>query len=158
MAEPTLEKTLLGGSSEVRTMARWIKGKSGNPRGRPKDGTAIAGLARSQVERHKLIEKLGGIGARQGEFSEVEIDQQIRAIQLLLAYGYGPPRAEFEGSDAVVIQVTYVDRNQITITGAASGAVAGGAAGETVQRDLLRAPLGEDGAGEGSSDSPGAAG
>src|SRR5580765_1759711 len=106
-------------------MARWMKGLSGNPKGRPREGAAIAGLARSQVERHKLIEKLGGIGARAGEYTKVDADQQIRAIQLLLAYGYGPPRAELEGGDAVMIQVTYVERNQIAINCATSGATAG---------------------------------
>src|ERR1017187_1640332 len=121
-------------------MARWIKGLSGNPKGRPREGTAIAGLARSQVERHKLVEKLGRICAREGEYAEVDVDRQIRAIQLLLAYGYGPPRGELEGGEAVVIQVTYVERNQIAINGAAPGAIAGGAAGETIQRGLLRAP------------------
>jgi hypothetical protein len=139
-------------------MARWIKGQSGNPQGRPREGTAIAGLARSQVERHKLIEKLGGIGAREGEYAKVDVDQQIRAIQLLLAYGYGPPRAELEGGDAVVIEVTYVERNQIRIDGTAPSAIAGGAAGETVQRGLLRSPLGEDGIGNGSADPLGATG
>jgi hypothetical protein len=79
---------------------------SGNPRGRTRDATAIAGRARSQVERHQLIEKLGGIGARQGEYRDVDIDQQIRAIQLLLAYGYGPPQTELESGDAVMIRVT----------------------------------------------------
>src|ERR1039458_6836724 len=138
-------------------MARWIKGESGNPKGRPREGTAIAGLARSQVEKHKLIEKLGGIGAREGEYTEVDVDQQIRAMQLLLAYAYGPPRSELEGGDAVVIEVTYVERNQIAINGAAPGAIAGGAAGQTVQRGLLRASLGEDGSGDGPVDSPSAA-
>ena len=139
-------------------MARWIKGQSGNPKGRPREGTAIAGLARSQVQRHKLVEALGRIGARQGEYAKADVDQQIRAIQLLLAYGYGPPRGELEGGDAVVIQVTYVQRNQIAINGAAPSTMAGGAAGETVQRGLLRAPLGEDGTGNGSADSPGSTG
>src|SRR5438445_10929003 len=32
-------------------------------KGRPREGTAIAGLARSQLQRHKLVEKLGQIGA-----------------------------------------------------------------------------------------------
>lgn len=139
-------------------MARWTKGLSGNPKGRPREGTVIADLAKSQIERHKLIEKLGGIGAREGEYTKVDVDQQIRAIQLLLAYGYGPPRAELEGGDAVVVQVSYVERNQIAINCAAPGAIAGGATGQTVQRDLLRAPLGEDGPGDGSADPRGAAG
>lgn len=32
----------------------------------------------------------------QGEYDEVEVDQQWRAIQLLLAHGYVPPRLERE--------------------------------------------------------------
>jgi hypothetical protein len=139
-------------------MARWSKGHSGNPKGRPREGTAIAGLARSQVEKHKLIEKLGGIGARTGDYVEVDVSQQIRAIQLLLAYGYGPPRGELEGGDGVVIQVTYVEKNHLAINCATSGAATGDQAGGTVQRSLLRAPLGEDGTGNGSPHPPGAAG
>ena len=53
-------------------MARWTKGQSGNRRGRPQSGTAIAELARGQVEKDKLIEKLGSIGARQNESNEVD--------------------------------------------------------------------------------------
>jgi len=139
-------------------MARWSKGQSGNPNGRPREGTAIAGLARSQVERHKLIEKLGEIGARAGEYTNVDIGQQIRAIQLLLSYGYGPPRGELEHENAAVIQVTYVERNRIAINGAASSATSGNPTGETVQRGLLRPPLGQDGSRNGSADPPGAAG
>ena len=46
-------------------MPKWIKGQSGNLKGRPKNPTAIAELARSQVEKHKLIEKLGSIAAHE---------------------------------------------------------------------------------------------
>ncbi len=140
-------------------MARWIKGKSGNPRGRPKRGAAIADLARQQIAKHKLVEILGGIGGGQGEYSGVEVHQQLRAIQLLLSYGYGPPRAEMDASDGrVVIEVTYVERNQIAITSAAPGAIASDRASETLQRPLLRAPLGEDSAGNGPADRSGTRG
>jgi hypothetical protein len=105
-------------------MARWTKGQSGNRKGRPKSGIAIAELARGQVARHKLIEKLGRIGARLGEYIKVDVDQQMRAIQLLLAYGYGPPRAEVNVSEGVVIQVVYAETNHVAVTSAAPGAVA----------------------------------
>ena len=96
-------------------MARWVKGKSGNPRGRPKSRTAIADLARTQIEKHKLVEKLGSIGAGEGTYRDVEVDQQLRAIQLLLAYGYGPPRPETEGCEGLKIQVVYAETNHIAI-------------------------------------------
>jgi hypothetical protein len=133
-------------------MPKWIKGQSGNLKGRPKNPTAIAELARSQVEKHKLIEKLGSIAAREGEYVEIDVDQQLRAIQLLLAYGYGPPRPEMEGGEGIVIQVTYVETNRIAIASAAPGAVTGDPAGQAVQCGLLRAPLGQDIVGNGSAD------
>src|SRR6266852_682986 len=138
-------------------MARWVKGQSGNRRGRPPSGTAIAELARGQVEKHKLIEKLGSIGARQSEYAKVDVDQQMRAIQLLLAYGYGPPRAEINTGEGVVIQVVYAETNHIAIAGAASGATSSDSGSPTVQHSLLRAPLGQDGAGDGPPDSSGPA-
>src|SRR5712691_4138459 len=99
-------------------MARWVKGQSGNPQGRPKHETAIAELARRQVDLHRLVETLGNIGARAQEYGQVDVDQQLRAIQLLLSYGYGPPRAEIEASEGLKIQVIYVQTNHIAIAGA----------------------------------------
>ena len=40
---------------------KWMKGQSGNPKGRPREAAAIAGLARNQVQKHKLVEKLGPV-------------------------------------------------------------------------------------------------
>jgi hypothetical protein len=134
-------------------MPRWTKGQSGNRKGRPKSGTAIAELARGQVARHKLIEKLGSIGARLGEYVKVDVDQQMRAIQLLLAYGYGPPRAEVNVGEGMVIQVVYAETNNIAINSAAPGAIPGDSASQTLQRGLLRAPLGQDSTGDGSINS-----
>jgi len=138
-------------------MARWTKGKSGNPRGRPKAGTTIAELARRQLDKHKLVEKLGSIAAGEQGLADVDVDQQLRAIQLLLAYGYGPPRPEIETSKGLKIQVIYAQTNHIAIAGATPGTGPSDTGGQTVQRRLLRAPLGQDGVGDGSPDSSGSA-
>jgi hypothetical protein len=138
-------------------MARFFKGQSGNPRGRPQRGTAIAELARAQVRKYKLIEKLGRLGAASDEFSCVDVDHQLRAIQLLLSYGYGPPRIENERSDGIKIEVSYVEANQIAIAHAPSGAAPGDWGSQAVQRRLLRPPLGEDGTGDGPVDPSGSA-
>lgn len=106
-------------------MGRWTKGKSGNTRSRPRAGTAIVDLARREVDTHKLIDKLASIAAGANEHSDVDVDQQLRANQLLLNYGYGPPRAEVQTSEGLVIQVVYAETNQIAITNAARGAVTG---------------------------------
>jgi hypothetical protein len=66
----------------------WPKGHSGNPKGRPPTGLAIAELARAEVDKHGLVVKLGNIAARGRG------DKQFRAIQLLLAYAFGTPRSE----------------------------------------------------------------
>jgi hypothetical protein len=119
---------------------------------------AIAELARRQVERHRLIEKLGSISAGANEYSDVAIDQQLRAIQLLLSYGYGPPRGESEGGEGIKIEVMYAETNHIAINGAAPGPTPHHPGSETVQRGLLRVPLGQDGAGDGSLDPSSSAG
>src|ERR1051325_2994663 len=131
-------------------MARWSKGQSGNPRGRPRTGTAIAELARRQLEKHKLVEKLGSIAA--GEH-DVDVGQQLRAIQLLLAYGYGPPRPEIEPNEGMRIQVVYVDRRAIGTNGAAPGTAANHRVIEAGEHTLLRSSIRKDDLRDGSPDS-----
>ena len=65
----------------------WPKGQSGNPKGRPPIGAAIAEAARDEIERRSLVGKLGTIAAGRG-------GQAVKAIELLLAYAYGRPRNE----------------------------------------------------------------
>src|SRR5262245_12079087 len=120
-------------------MGRWNRGQSGNPRGRPKNGIAVAEL-RTQVEKHRLIDKLGNTGARAGEYANVDMDKEVRAIQLLLSYGYGPPRGhEIGGSEGILIQVVYAETNQIRKRG-------GGNRGQVVHRGHWR-ELGRSGEG-----------
>jgi hypothetical protein len=75
---------------------RWLPGASVNARGRAPRGFTIAEQARDQVERRKLIEKLGEMAERPG-------DDQIAAMHLLLAYGYGLPKAEIETADEATV-------------------------------------------------------
>jgi hypothetical protein len=75
-----------------RNLKPWRKGESGNPRGRPPTGQAIAELARAEVDKHGLLVKLGNIAARGRG------DKQFRAIQLLLNYAFGQPRSTNEPS------------------------------------------------------------
>jgi len=64
------------------------KGVSGNPKGRPPTGRAIAELARTEIDKHGLVVKLGHIAARGRGVT------QLRAIEVLLHYAFGKPREE----------------------------------------------------------------
>jgi hypothetical protein len=120
---------------------RWLPGASGNPKGRPRTGLSIAELCRGQVEKRNLIEKLGQIAARVGEYAKVEVDQQIRAIELMVRYGYGlPGKGEIDAGDGIQITVTYV-QNQLNIAGAPSGAAEGAERGAEILRPQGRPPL-----------------
>jgi len=131
---------------------RWQKGQSGNPKGRPRSGLAIADLARQEVEKRGLIVTLGRIATREGDYAKVDPTVQIHDIKTLLAYGYGPPRAESESREGIVIQVTYVEKNQFTIAGATPGAGTSNSASQAIQCSLLRPTVGQDGTGNESPD------
>ena len=89
----------------------WPKGQSGNPKGRPPSGPAIAELARDEIERRALVTKLGAVAA--GKSS-----QAVRACELLLNYAYGKPRGEIalehsgslaRGPEPISITITAAD-------------------------------------------------
>jgi hypothetical protein len=132
------------------TNGRWLRGASANPRGRPRTGLAISELARSEIEKHKLVETLGNIGARAGEYAKADFDDQLRAIALLLSYGYGPPRAELTGgSEGVLIQIQYVENHNSThVTEATPGAIEDRSGIEAFQRHGLRAAVRQIDAGD----------
>jgi hypothetical protein len=133
------------------TRTSWQKGRSGNLRGRPRSGEELGTLLRQMVDRRRFAEKL----------CELCYAGDIQAMRLLLSYTDGLPiaRAEVQGTEGIQITVTYVQQNNwLEGTSAAPGANENRPASEAVQRHLLRAPLGQDGAGNGAADSPGAAG
>ena len=101
-------------------MAQWVKGQSGNKLGRPRVGTSAAELARGQIEKHTLIEKLGCLAAREGEYAKVDFAAQLNAIKILLAYGYGQPVQQLERSGVpthVTYEVHFVDKQMVLSEG-----------------------------------------
>lgn len=126
----------------------WRKGRSGNPRGRPHSGEELGALLRAVADRKRLAEKL----------CELCYAGDVQAMRLLLAYTDGPPQGRVEGEsngEGIQITVTYVQQNnRLDIAGAGSN----GVRSETLQHHLLRTPLGQDDAGNGSVDPDGAGG
>jgi hypothetical protein len=103
------------------------------------------------VDRRRFAEKL----------CELCYAGDVQAMRLLLAYTEGPPsiaRAEVDSVEGIQITVTYVQQNnRLELADATPGASGNNPQIQAVQRHLLRAPLREDNAGDGSADPPGAA-
>jgi hypothetical protein len=103
------------------------------------------------VDRQRFAEKL----------CELCYAGDVQAMRLLLSYTDGLPvgRGEEQDIQGIQITVSYVQQNNtVEFTSASSGASETDPGGETLQRPVLRAPLGQDRTGNGSTDSPGAEG
>ena len=143
-----------GGTSEESEMpitkTSWRRGRSGNPRGRPRSGEELGTVLRQIVDRRRFAEKL----------CELCYAGDVQAMRLLLSYTDGPPfgGSPAEGPEGIQITVKYVQQNnRFELNGAASGAGETDPAVEALQRPVLRATLGQDDARDGSTDPRGPA-
>jgi hypothetical protein len=133
------------------TKTSWRKGRSGNPKGRSRSGEELGELLRQIVDRRRFADKL----------CELCYAGDVQAMRLLLSYTDGPPQAggPVQDPEGIQITVTYVQQNNsIEINGATPGANETDPGVPALQRSLLRAPLGQDRAGDGSPDSSGSGG
>jgi hypothetical protein len=85
------------------TRTSWKKGRSGNPRGRPRSGEELGAVLRQTVDRKRFAQKL----------CELCYAGDVQAMRLLLSYTDGPlfGRADFQDTEKIQIMVTYVQQN-----------------------------------------------
>jgi hypothetical protein len=155
---PRVEKKLapLPQRAQRGHKGHWAKGVSGNSLGRPR--SALSVLCRDVINKHQLVKVLGNIAARTGDYGRKHKDilitagDQIAAIKLLLAYGYGVPKREIDTPGDLRIEVSYVNdnRRQINIAAPAPVSETGNHGVTEIQRSLVRSSLGEDDLGDGS--------
>ncbi len=110
----------------VENRGRFQNGKSGNPAGRPKAAVSASEINRGLMKRYGTWERLARIAAglpadEEGKGPVPTITEQLRAIELQAAYGYGRPIAtEAISAPAIKIEVVYVDK-QLIVKGDSSG-------------------------------------
>jgi hypothetical protein len=86
------------GTGEVEVLGQVMRGKnghylpgcSGNLAGRPRQ--TLAALCRTVASRRRLVQRLGELAAGVNEFRDADAAIQLRAIELILRYGWGTPR------------------------------------------------------------------
>jgi hypothetical protein len=142
-------------------MAKWIKGISGNPRGRPKRGAALSDCLRAVGEEFKrtaagpvqykwLLARAIWCAALKGEaWAASLIFNRIEGLPLPM--GVNP-------SEIQKIEVLYVEHNSIAIAGATPGADEDDPGGEALQRGLRGPEIRQELAGPGQADPAGAGG
>jgi hypothetical protein len=110
----------------------FIKGKSGNPHGRPRGERTITAAIQKALDKEKFVADLIALAAGG---KGIEPTTQLGAMRLILGYVDGLPiaRTEIEGGDTVNIRVTYVQNNRVDVTSITPGPSEGVERGAEVQ-------------------------
>lgn len=88
---------------------KFAVGHSGNPAGRPR--SALASLCRGLSNKYQLVQRIAQIGAGKGQFKKVDPMTQLRACQIIVAYGFGTPQDVFDSE-----QLREASENANTLT------------------------------------------
>jgi len=138
-------------------MAQWTKGKSGNPRGRPRRGHSLSEILREVGEQADATGE-----PRQRLLGRRIWDEALAgkewAARLIFAYVEGLPLPSGVDASDVKIEVIYVQQNSIAIAGTAPSADEGDSGVEAVQRGLCGPQIRKELAGPGQIDSAGPGG
>jgi hypothetical protein len=89
----------------VRTKrGTFAPGHSGNVNGRPTQ--SLAELCRLVTNKRRLVQILGEIGGGCGPYKKAELAVRVRAIQIILSYGYGVPASVDTNDDRARAEMT----------------------------------------------------
>jgi len=82
----------------------WVKGVSGNPGGRSKEDAELKRVIQENLPPAALFKKLM-------DFVEFADDHgtKLKALQILIEYGYGKPKQQVEHSGEVVTWGSVID-------------------------------------------------
>ena len=67
---------------------RFAAGASGNYAGRPR--AALSELCRNITHKRRLVQMLGEMADGVGRFRDIDAATRLKAVTLLLSYGFGP--------------------------------------------------------------------
>ena len=137
---------MAGNQIQIVPKGRWVKGQSGNPRGRPRKGRALADLIRQRLDKAAFAKKLCEYATGDG----IDASTQLAAMKLVLSHLDGLPVARKEiDSEIRRLEVVHVEqRNHTDITRTASGPETSSERSEALQRPVDGTALGKDSSGD----------